>query len=116
MKKATIITEAPRRRRFTEEQKTSILAEMAEPGMTIAQLARRYEISQALLYNWRRDAAKQSAFVRIVPTTAHSSQSSSSRSLPAARICSPSGVIIEFASSISIEDIAYLASRLGGRS
>ncbi|MBC7661603.1 MAG: transposase [Chitinophagaceae bacterium] len=89
MKRTTIITEALRRRRFSDELKASILAEMAQPDTTVAELARRYEISQALLNNWRRDAAKQSSFVRIVPFAAHSPQLTAQRSLPVARICSP---------------------------
>lgn len=114
MKKTVVLTEAPRRRRFTEEQKASILAEIAE-GATVASIARLHNVSQSLIYSWRREAKKGAGFIRLVPSSSPSPQFSASSSLPPARICLPSGLVIEFASPLSLEDIACLAIRLGGR-
>ncbi|RYZ89772.1 MAG: hypothetical protein EOP04_05905 [Proteobacteria bacterium] len=113
MKKTQILTERPRRRRFTDEQKSSILAAIAG-GATLASVARSYEISQALIYNWRRAEKNSDPFVRLVPTLPESPQVSP-RNLPPARICLPSGIVIEFASAITIDDIAALSASLGGR-
>ncbi|RYE57333.1 MAG: hypothetical protein EOP48_06030, partial [Sphingobacteriales bacterium] len=44
MKNARVLTQAPRRRRFTAEQKASILSELSE-GETVSSLARLHEIS-----------------------------------------------------------------------
>ncbi|RYZ92238.1 MAG: hypothetical protein EOP06_04810 [Proteobacteria bacterium] len=114
MKNARVLTQAPRRRRFTAEQKASILSELSE-GETVSSLARLHEISESLIYNWRREAKKSPAFVRLVTSPSPSPQFSASSSLPPARICLPSGIVIEFASAVSLEDIAGLAIRLGGR-
>ena len=38
-----------------------------------------------------------------------------SSSLPPAQVCLPSGIVIDFASVISLDDIVRLAMRLGGR-
>ena len=48
-----IITGVERRRRWTLEEKLRIVAETEQPGAGIAELARRYEISRGLLWNWR---------------------------------------------------------------
>jgi transposase-like protein len=114
MKNARVLTQAPRRRRFTSEQKASILLEIAQ-GETVSNLARLHEISESLIYNWRRESKKAPSFVRLVTSPSPSPQFSTTSSLPPARICLPSGIVIEFASSISLDDIAGLAIRLGGK-
>ena len=114
MKKPYILTEPPRRRRFTSEQKVSILAEVAG-SLTVAEVARSYGVSQSLIYKWLREAKKASTFVRLVPTASPAPDFSSTSNLPAARVCLPSGIVIEFASAISLDDIVSLAARLGGR-
>ena len=48
-----IITGVERRRRWTLEEKLRIVAETEQPGAGIAEIARRYEISRGLLWNWR---------------------------------------------------------------
>lgn len=70
-----IITGVERRRRWRPEEKLRILAELDEPGVKFADVARRHEISRGLLWQWR-DAqrrgvlvAEEAAFVpvRVVP-------------------------------------------------
>ena len=41
------------RRRFTTEQKQSLLAEAAAPGSSISAVARRYGISPSLMFRWK---------------------------------------------------------------
>ena len=48
-----IITGVERRRRWSVEEKLRIVAEIEQPGAGIATIARRYEISRGLLWNWR---------------------------------------------------------------
>ena len=48
-----IITGVERRRRWRLEEKLRIVAETEQPGAGIAEIARRYEISRGLLWNWR---------------------------------------------------------------
>ena len=48
-----IITGVERRRRWSVEEKLRIVAEAEQPGSGIAEIARRYEISRGLLWNWR---------------------------------------------------------------
>jgi transposase len=70
-----IITGVERRRRWRPDEKLRILAELEEPGVKFADVARRHEISRGLLWQWR-DAqrrgvlvAEEAAFVpmRVVP-------------------------------------------------
>jgi len=48
-----IITGVERRRRWSLEEKLRIVAETEQSGAGIAEVARRYEISRGLLWNWR---------------------------------------------------------------
>jgi len=65
-----IITGVERRRRWRPEQKLRILAELDEPSATVAEVARRYEVSRGQLWQWR-DAQRrgelvdQPAFLRM---------------------------------------------------
>ena len=48
-----IITGIERRRRWSAEEKLRIVAETERADSGIAEIARRYEISRGLLWNWR---------------------------------------------------------------
>lgn len=48
-----IITGIERRRRWRVEDKLRIVAESEQPGACFAEIARRYEVSRGLLWNWR---------------------------------------------------------------
>ena len=43
------------RRQWTEEEKRQIVAQTRIPGMTVAEVARRYEVNASLVFSWRRD-------------------------------------------------------------
>lgn len=43
------------RRRRSEDEKTTILAELAKLGMCGAEVARRHGVSSGLLYTWRKE-------------------------------------------------------------
>jgi transposase len=40
-------------RRFTAEEKRTILDEMQQPGVTMAEVCRKHSVSPALVYRWR---------------------------------------------------------------
>jgi transposase len=49
-----IITGVERRRRWLPEDKLRIVAEAEQPGACFAEVARRHDVSRALLWSWRR--------------------------------------------------------------
>jgi len=67
-----IITGVERRGRWSAAEKSRIVAETEQPGAGIAKIARQYEISRGLLWNWRSQVrrgllnpASQSVFVPV---------------------------------------------------
>ncbi|WP_156800053.1 transposase [Novosphingobium resinovorum] len=48
-----IIARTERRRKFSDVQKTAILAEPDADGVSVRQVAERHEIAESLIYNWR---------------------------------------------------------------
>src|SRR3954462_7164022 len=48
-----IITGVERRRRWRDEEKLRILAELDEPGTRFSEVARRHDVSRGLLWQWR---------------------------------------------------------------
>ncbi len=49
-----VLARIQRRRRYSLDQKLAVLAEAAQPGMSISYVARRHGISPSLLFGWRR--------------------------------------------------------------
>jgi transposase len=66
-----IITGVERRRRWHDEEKLRILAELDEPGVKFSDVARRHDVSRGLLWQWRdaqrrgKLVAGEPAFVRV---------------------------------------------------
>ena len=54
-----IITGVERRRRWRPEDKLRVLAELELPGTSVAEVARRHDISRGLLWGWRRQARRR---------------------------------------------------------
>jgi transposase len=51
--KVEVTTGVARRRRFTTEQKLSVVNETLQPGMSISYVARRHGLSPSLVFRWR---------------------------------------------------------------
>ncbi len=51
-----IVSRGERRRSYTPEDKARLLAETAEPGARVLEVAQRHGISPSLLHRWRREA------------------------------------------------------------
>jgi transposase len=47
------VSDTGRRRRWTDDEKVRIIKESHLDGMTLAEVARRHEISRSMLYDWR---------------------------------------------------------------
>jgi transposase len=65
----TLITGEERRRRWSNEERSRILAAIDEPGAMIAEVARREDVCTSLIYKWRREArsaAGASGFARVI--------------------------------------------------
>ncbi|MEM1052995.1 MAG: transposase [Pseudomonadota bacterium] len=50
-----VIVGVERRRRWSDDQKLSILAEVGVDGATVAEIARRHELTRQHIYQWRRE-------------------------------------------------------------
>ncbi len=61
-----IITGVERRRRWRDEEKLRILAELDEPGVRFSDVARRHDVSRGLLWQWR-DAQRHGKLVAEAP-------------------------------------------------
>jgi transposase len=62
-----IITGVERRRRWRDEEKLRILAELDQPGAKSSAVARRHDVSRGLLWQWR-DAQRRGKLVAEAPT------------------------------------------------
>ena len=69
MGRMTLMTGDERRRRWSDEERSRILAAIEEPGAVVAEVARRADVCTSLVYRWRREAramASASGFARVV--------------------------------------------------
>lgn len=57
--RAEILVGPERRRRWSAEEKARIVAEASAPGATVAEVARRHDVSRNLIYSWRRAASRE---------------------------------------------------------
>jgi len=54
MSQMTVLTGPERRRRWANEERLQILTEAFSPGACVSEVARRHDVSTALIYGWRR--------------------------------------------------------------
>ncbi len=54
-----MMTGGERRRHWSQYERARILAEIAEPGAVVAEVARRADVCTSLVYKWRREALRQ---------------------------------------------------------
>jgi transposase len=62
-----VLSGPERRRRWSSEQKASIVSETAQPGTSVSEVARRHGISRSLVYSWRREAMARNGIAPEVP-------------------------------------------------
>ncbi len=68
MGRVEILTGHERRRRWTDEQKLTILAEVAEGDLSVTDVARRHDLIPQQIYGWRRKFARQAEAGRQAET------------------------------------------------
>ena len=68
MTQVTVLTGAARRLDWSDEERLEILREAFSPGAKVQHVARRYDVSRSLIYQWRRAALRRvkEAFVPAV--------------------------------------------------
>lgn len=49
------MTEMRRRRRWSDEEKHRIVSQTRVPGVSVSQVARRYDVNAKLIFKWLRD-------------------------------------------------------------
>lgn len=54
METVEVITGVQRRRRYSAQEKTLLVAESEQPGMSVSLVARRHGISPSLLFRWKK--------------------------------------------------------------
>jgi transposase len=59
MTQVTVLTGAVRRRDWSDEERLEILREAFSPGAKVQHVARRYDVSRSLIYQWRRMALRR---------------------------------------------------------
>jgi transposase len=64
MSRVEVLPGPARRRRWSAEQKRSIVAEAFAPGASVCEVARRRDVVSGQIYRWRNDAGQQSVKVR----------------------------------------------------
>lgn len=52
--KIHVITSVERRRKWSSEEKRSVVQETYQPGMSVSLIARKYDIKPSQLFYWRR--------------------------------------------------------------
>jgi transposase len=71
-----VLTGPGRRRKWSDDDKARIVAETAEPGAVVTEVARRWQVSPQQVFDWRRQARKaleaaaapaKPTFVPVVP-------------------------------------------------
>ena len=54
-----VIIGVERRRRWSDDQKLSILMEVGVDGVTVAEVARRHDLTRQHIYQWRRELRRK---------------------------------------------------------
>ena len=60
-----VLTGPGRRRRWSDDDKARIIAETAQPGAVVTEVARRWQVTPQQVFDWRRQARK--ALVAATP-------------------------------------------------
>jgi len=70
MSRVEVLVGTERRRRWSAEQKRSIVAEAFSPGASVREVARRMDVVPGQIYRWRRDLRTAAAgFAEVVVTS-----------------------------------------------
>ena len=59
-----VIVPTERRRRYSDAEKATIVAESLRPDLTVTSVARRHGIAKSVIYNWRANRREAEAIAR----------------------------------------------------
>lgn len=91
-RRVEVLTGPGRRRKWSDDDKARIVAEAAQPGVVVSEIARRWQVTPQQVFDWRREARRalaasraqaEPAFVPIMP------MAQLAASDPAAPACRP---------------------------
>ena len=75
-----VLSGPERRRRWSAEQKRSIVAEAFAPGASVCEVARRFDVVPGQIYRWRHDLRSAAAgFAEVVVAPAPDERTSAGR-------------------------------------
>jgi transposase len=66
MARFEVITGPERRRRWSEDQKRTIVAESIAPGAVVSEVARRADVSPGQIYRWRQELRAVAGFAQVL--------------------------------------------------
>ncbi len=75
-RRVEVLTGPGRRRKWSDDDKARIVAEAAQPGVVVSEIARRWQVTPQQVFDWRRQARRalaasmvpaEPAFVPIMP-------------------------------------------------
>ena len=75
-RRVEVLTGPGRRRSWSDDEKARIVAETAEPGAKVTEVARRWQVSPQQVFDWRRQARRalmsatttaEPSFVPVIP-------------------------------------------------
>jgi len=66
MARVELITGPERRRRWSAEQKRTIVAASLAPGAVVTEIARRADICPGQIYRWRREIGVGNGFAQVL--------------------------------------------------
>lgn len=115
MKKTEVLLDLPRKRRFSEEFKSNLLNDIASGQETVASAARRHEISQSLIYIWKRKSKTPSGFLKVFNSLAPTNSYVQKLSEPSLRVVTPNGFIVELFKEAGVEEFSSMVRLLGAR-
>jgi transposase len=108
-----------RRRTFTTAEKLAIVKETLAPGAVTLSVARRHDISSALLYTWRKQLLAQAAgfaSVEVVPAEASASPASPKpESTGVIEICLANGATVRVDSAVNARALEIVLGALSAR-
>ena len=95
MGRMTVITGAERRRGWSDEERSRILAAINEPGAVVADVARRADVGASLVYKWRREARAAAAASGFAPVAIETPPQLSTPSASHESELEPAAIIVE---------------------
>jgi transposase len=102
MSRIEVLSEPERRRRWSAEQKRSIVAEAFAPGASVCELARRVDLVPSLIYRWRQELRSAAAgFSEVVVAPEPSERT----------VAAPAALVIELGRDIRVRNWSPLRTR-----